>query len=374
MSHQSRRRSPVLVITPATRFGSWAWLEKVIEAAGTEVEWIVVSYGRPPYELANVEFRTLPALVDYAPLGRLLSRRGLLWLNAAYLLPLAPLAWWCAIRYRTGVIVANGVVSAAIASPLRLLGRRLFLAYHGALGHSPRVIKRMLRLCLGGFEGAFVNSTGSADDLTLVYDRARIQVVHLWADDRFFAVPLARPGSDRLRVLFVGRQDPEKFAQCLRVCTSLAAEGTVSLRAVGAGPLAEQVVGYGVEQLGYIADVDELAEVYATSDVVWAPADTTYVSIPGAEALAAGCRVIVSDIPAVEVKAAAGDRVARDLLPSEIGAVVDGATDDEAAALLRRWSADGISLETREHCRSYAAEHHSSANLRIITDAITSAA
>lgn len=359
----------VLVITPATRFGSWSWLEKVIAATGEDARWVVVSYGRPDYEIPHVTFRTLPSPVDYPRLGRLLSHRLLLWINALYLLPLAPLAWWSAVRHRTRVVVANGVVSAAVAAPLGFVGCRLLLAYHGTVGHAPAWIHRTLRVVLGRFDAAFVNSTGSADDLSLVIDRARVQVVPLWADSRFFAVPLERETSERLDVLFVGRQDPEKFEQCLRVCSVLATEGLVRLRAVGAGPLADRVHGNGLEQLGYISDVEELAHVYGRSDVVWAPADVTYLSIPGVEALASGCPVIVSDRVAVDVKADVGVRVARDLVLPPLGIVVG--SDDEALVALRSWAETGIDEATRRICRDYAEEHHSDRNLRVVVDAIT---
>jgi glycosyltransferase involved in cell wall biosynthesis len=313
---------------------------------------------------------TIPAIVDYPRLGRLFSHKLLLWLNALYLLPLAPLAWACALRYRANVVVANGVVSAAFAAPLRLFGRHVFLAYHGTVGHSPKPIRQALSVVLSLCEVAFVNSSGSADDLALVFDSDRIRIVRLWADDRFFRVPLERPRADALTVLFVGRQDPEKFAQCLRVCSGLAHSGVVRLRAVGAGPLSSQVVGPNLEALGYIADVDELSEVFGSADVVWAPADVSYLSIPGVEALAAGCPVIVSDLPAVEVKVAAGVRVGRDLVMPPLGVVVDGERDDEAIATLRRWAVDGISLETRAACREHARRFHTGENLRLVVDAV----
>jgi len=335
----------------------------MIAAADGAVDWVVVSYGRPNYDIPHVTFRTLPAPIDYPRVGRLLSHPKLLWLNVVYLLPLVPFVWWCALRYRVRVVVANGVVSAGIAVPLRLFGTRLLLAYHGTLGHAPAPLLASLKRILAPYEAAFVNSTGSAEDLALVFPRRRIQIVELWADARFFAVPLERDRSDRLAVLFVGRQDPEKFAQCLRVCASLAAEGVVTLRAVGDGPLAWRVKGVGLEQLGYIADVTELAAQYARADVVWAPADVTYLSIPGVEALAAGCPVIVSDRPAVDVKAAAGARVARDLVKPPLGVVVDGDTDDEAETTLRAWAAVGVDVEARRRCRAYAQEHHSDRNL-----------
>jgi glycosyltransferase involved in cell wall biosynthesis len=364
------RRETALVVTPATQFGSWAWLEKVIAAADGTVDWIVLSYGRPDYEIEGVRFVTLPAFVEYPRVARLLSHRPLLWINALFLLPLGVLAWVCAFRFRPKVVVANGVASAAFTAPLRVLGVRILLAFHGTVGHAPMFIRHLLSVGLSMCDMAFVNSVGGRDDLALVYPAARIRVVRLWADDRFFDVPLDRPAGRLFTVLFVGRQDGEKFAQCLRVCSSLAAEGILRLVAVGHGPLADRVRGPNVEQVGYVADVDRLADVYANADIVWAAADETYLAIPGIEGLAAGCPLIVGDIPAVDVKARVGARVPRDLVMPPLGVVVDGRRDDEAFAVLRSWAATGVKLSERKRCREYARSFHSRDNLRVVVDAV----
>ena len=124
-------------------------------------------------------------------------------------------------------------------------------------------------------------------------------VISHWADEAFFDVPLRRSATSALRVLYVGRMDSEKFTQCLRVCRSMAADGVIALTTVGSGPLAGEVEGRGMYHRGYIADKHELAAQFANADVVWGAADVTYVTLPGIEALAAGCPVIISDVPAV---------------------------------------------------------------------------
>jgi glycosyltransferase involved in cell wall biosynthesis len=364
------RRRTVLILTPATRFGSWAWLEKVIAAAHGEFSWVVVSYGRPDYEIEGVRFVTLPDLVDYPRLARLLSHRLLLWLNGLFILPLAVLAWGCMARFRARVVIANGVASAAFTAPLRPLGVRTLLAFHGTVGHAPEPIRRLLSASLSMCDAAFVNSLGSRDDLGLVYPVARIRIVPLWADDRFFHVPLSRSAGRLFTVLFVGRQDTEKFGQCLRVCSMLAAEGILRLLAVGEGPLASRVSGSNLVQLGYLSSIDRLAEAYGSADVVWAAADVTYVAIPGVEGLASGCPLIVGDVPAVDVKARSGSRVPRDLVRPPLGVVVDGEEDGEAVTVLRAWAATGVEISQRERCREHARSFHSARNLQVVVDAV----
>jgi glycosyltransferase involved in cell wall biosynthesis len=364
------RRLRVLLVTPATRFGSWAIIEKVIRASVERVSWSIVSFGQLTVPIDGVEVRALPELGDYARLSRLLSRRRLLWLNGVYLLPLAPLTWWVAARRRVRVVVANGAAAALAAAPVRLFGVRIVLSWNGYIGHAGPGVQRLTAAVLRVADTAIVNSPGSADDLATVFDRSRIRVVPHWADRRFFDTPLERVAHDKLEVLFVGRLDDEKFAQCLRVCAALAERGLVRLTAVGSGPLAARVTGPGLRFLGYVADLDQLADVYHDADVVWAPADVTYVSVPGVEGLASGCPLIVSDVPAVDAHAAAGARVPKSLLPETIGVVVDGLDDEQAADAVATVALSGVGPEQREACRAYALERHSPANIELILESL----
>src|SRR4051794_2060469 len=65
---------PILVVTPATRFGSWAWIEKAL-AARPEQPAIVVGYGRSASASPNVRFVTLPAVIDYGAWSPRLAER-----------------------------------------------------------------------------------------------------------------------------------------------------------------------------------------------------------------------------------------------------------------------------------------------------------
>ena len=364
-----RRRRRVLLVSPATRFGSWALLEKVMRAS-PELEWLVVSYGRPEDPPPNARFFTLPVVVDYVKAARRWSERRFLVFNILYSLPLAPIAWGVALVLRPTVLVANGVNAAGMLRPITFFGPRLFLAFNGYLGHVGGRWSAAIRRVLASCERAFVNSPGSRDDLARLMPAERVTILPHWADAAFFRVPLERPPRDRLVVLFVGRLDSEKFAQCLRVCRTLASEGLVELRAVGRGPLEAQVNAPSLHALGYIADVDRLAAEYGAADIVWSPADTTYLAIPGVEGLAAGCPLVVSDVPAVEVRANVGVRIPRDLLPPELGTVVDGERDDEALALLRGLAAEGVPLERRRACREHATDKHGPGNMRLVIDAL----
>jgi glycosyltransferase involved in cell wall biosynthesis len=362
-----RRGSWILLLTPVTRWGSWSWLEEIIKATPSETRWLVISYGQPDTKLPNVKYLTLP-FINYAKLGILMSRPRWLALNMIFYLPLAPLALLAGAAIRPRVVIGNGLVASTILVPLKGLGSKHCLAFHGYTGHMgkqwDRLIKRSLKYC----DVAFVNSPTSRDDLERVMDPERIVLVPHWADKEFFRLPLTRPAKARLTILFVGRLESEKFAQCLRVSKRLAIEGLVELWAVGTGSLQGALrPGQGLHHFGYVEDRAHLASIYGRADLVWAPADVTYLSRPGVEGLAAGCPLIVSDVPGVEVRARAGLRIARNLIPSDVGWVVDGQDDTEALSILRQLAAEGVSMERREVCRQYAQLYHREDNVNLVT-------
>lgn len=330
----------------------------MIEASPPDTRWFVVSLGRPPRSLPNTTFITIPSVVDYGRVGVKMARRGLLALNLLYMVPLVPVAAISAVVLRPDVAIGNGPMSVALLLPARLVGARLRLVFHGYLGHVGGIWRRLVSFVLSRCDLAFVNSRTSRDDLSRLMKAESIREVAHWADARFFEVPLARSPSERLRILFVGRLDDEKFSQCLRVSKGLAEDGTACLVAAGGGPLAAELQGPFLEYAGYLTDREAVVALYAEADVVWAPADTTYVSRPGIEGLAAGCPIVVGDTPAVTARAEAGERIPRTLLPSPVGYVVDGAKDDEAERLLRQLHRDGLSEEHRARCRAYARENH----------------
>jgi glycosyltransferase involved in cell wall biosynthesis len=356
-----------LILTPATRFGSWSWLEKVIAASDPDIGWVVVSYGRPLTPPKEMRFISLPA-VDYARAGLKMSRRPWWFMNVIYYLPLGLLAWVAWVFTRPTVLVANGIMAAIILRPLKMRKGRLVLVYHGYTGHVGRHIRRILQILLSGCDAATANSPTSVEDLSRVLDSRKITLVPHCADDLFFAIPLSRPSHERMVVLFVGRLEEEKFAQCLRVCRALALEGALELWVVGEGSLVGQIANApGCKWFGYVSERAQLADIYSKTDIVWAPADVDYLSLPGVEALASGCPIIVSNLPAVWPKAKAGMRIPRDLIPADVGRVVDGENDDEAVAYVRSLGRGGIPATMREACRHYAEARHGPEAIRQVT-------
>lgn len=359
----------VVVVSPALKYGSWGWFEDII-ANSPDVRWIVIAYGDAPSDrLSNVEWWTWK-MGDYLKVGRVASHRYLLWLNLAYVLPLTVVAWFVVWYRKADVVVGNGIAITALLQPCRLFRRsEIWIGYHGYISWLGSSSQKLMRLFLSACSGAVCNSQGSAIDLAKVLPgRAVIPVQH-WANDTFFLMPLAEKvrALGHLRVLYVGRTDPEKFAQCNRVMRQLAKAGFAELIVVG--PAQSEPTEDGIRYVGYVSGSESLAEYYRWADLVWAPADVDYLSRPGVEALACGCPVLVSDVPAVEGKCGGSIRIPRSLIPEDVGWVVDGIDDREVIQLLERlaWTEDPPADSVK--CRAYAHDQFSSDNIAAIADA-----
>jgi glycosyltransferase involved in cell wall biosynthesis len=365
-----------MVVTPALQYGSWAWISDIIGQSPETISWTVVGYGRRPagFDREHVRFLTV-SVGDYVTVGRLMSRPALLWLNLLYVAPLCILSVLYSWIYRPDVVIANGLATSIMMAPAKWLTKgRLIVAFHGATGHWAPFVRHVLGSALKSVDRAICNSEGSVEDLALCIRNAPITHVPHWATPEFFGVPLAahrsRPKGD-LHITFVGRLDEEKVGQCLRVAEALMATGPISLVVVGTGPLADQARGIGAQLCGYVSSPAEMAQHYAESDVTWSPADTTYLARPGIEALASGCPIIVSDIPAVGGRCDGSVRIPHNLVPRDIGWVVDGSRDDEAIQILEGLrTVGGPPDHQREACRAYAQEHHGLDNIEDVISAI----
>lgn len=363
-----RGENTVVVVTPALKYGSWSWFEDIVRHS-SKTSWVIVGYGdRPVEELCNAKWVTLPG-ANYLRFGRFAARPYCRWMNFAYVIPLVVIATVYCWRYKPATIVGNGIAAASLLALCRLTMKRgrVWLAYHGAIGHLPSGGRYVIRLLLARVDGAVCNSIGNAQELRQVMPkRAIVPVVH-WADEIFFeGTVVDRKLSVPLRVLFVGRTDPEKFAQCRRVCMALAEEGLVELIVVGAPPDG-RVVPW-LRFIGYVSTRARMKQLYEEADVVWAPADVDYLSRPGVEALASGCPVVISDIPAVDGKCDGSIRIPRDLVPNSVGVVVNGTDDAEILALFRQWALGYGIPGQRAACRAYAAIHYSVNNIKSIAD------
>ncbi len=159
--------------------------------------------------------------------------------------------------------------------------------------------KTVGRFILSRSESVIAVSQAVANHVvSLDVDADRIEIVENGVDpDRFF--PGTREDS-QVVITFVGRLIENKGPLMLMDAFSQLSEQSLRLRIVGTGPQHEQVLARArqdarVEVLGHRADTEA---ILATSDVFVRPSTTEGRSLAVLEAMAAGCAVVATSIPA----------------------------------------------------------------------------
>lgn len=362
-----------IVVSPSLTFGSWAWFEDILLKSPKNISWTVIAYGQPPEVIQpNIRFISLPAF-DYVKVGRIMSKTSLMWLNLLYLLPIAIICWYLCLRKRNtiDIVIGNGIAATILLTPCSWIGKtKIWLAYHSFISHLGPFAKKLIRLGLLACNGAIANSTSSKEDLTNVINDHSIFTIEHWANDIYFTgdiIPKVQPRIP-LNILYVGRTDNEKFGQCRRVCNQLCHQGIIKLVVVGSKPPDSIIDHDGIDYLGYIRSKETLLSYYQWADLTWAPADIDYISRPGIEALASGCPLIISDIPAVTGKSDGSLRISTSIIPTFAGWVVNADDDTAAIALLERLSEQTEPLADPQKCRAYARMYHSTDNIDKLID------
>ena len=209
----------------------------------------------------------------------------------------------------------------------------------------------------GMLDQVLVPSRTSARELVARgLDPGRVRVLPRWVDDELFA-PEHRDESLRARycrdgeplLVYAGRVSREKSVDLLAKAFRDVIDGgaTAHLLIAGDGPFREDMqrllVGYPASFLGFVPQ-DELAVVYAPSDILVFPSSTDTSGLVVLEAQAAGLPVIVTD----------RGGPAEHVMPGETGLVVPG--DDRAAlaGAIRTLLAD----EGRRRAMGHAAREH----------------
>jgi glycosyltransferase involved in cell wall biosynthesis len=365
-------RSELLVITASLQGGSWRWIEEVVTAANLD-RVTVLGYGSGRSRASTPKVVRLPFL-SYERSGIWLDRHRVA--LVAYNFPLVLATYVAMLLCRPKAVMANGVLLTAACVPYALVTKaKLYLAYHGFSGHISQRIRKALVRWLSHVDRAFVNSVGSARDLSAIVDPERITTVEHWADEVFFSEPVREVDRrQRIQVLYVGRLDLEKTTLLLEVVRACQND-PIDFVFVGEGAWADRIArmadeGCSVRRLGYVFNQRTLAHIYGQADVLWGIADDTYVAKPVVEALAVGLPVIVPDVPGARRRAAAGFRVPHDLLPPEVGCIIDGTNSVRARDLLL--SLKPTEPVRRRRCKAFARARYSRANLLPVREGLRS--
>jgi glycosyltransferase involved in cell wall biosynthesis len=366
----------LLLVSPTTVYGSWGWFAELLDSSPAEWSWTVVTYGRPAQSTQrNVRFLG-PRRGNYIKFGRFLWKHSYLsLLNPLWYVPLVPYLVWVRLRRRPALVIGNGILASAIAEFL-FRGRSVVLVHHVYLGYISGIARMAAARAIRKSSLVLANSEGGADDIRAISNGVvrDLVVVPMWASDEFFQVPLQAPNDDKPVVTYVGRCDPDKSSQVFRVGGDLAVKGKIQLNVVGDGELLASLPEHSnIRRYGYISDRRELARLLSVSDLVWAPADTTYLSRPGWEGLASGARLVITDHPPAAEKIASEIRIQQALIPLRYGKVVSGDDDLDVNRYLCSEAAWHRTLDERQACRAFAQEKAGAQNREIAITALAKA-
>jgi glycosyltransferase involved in cell wall biosynthesis len=384
-----REKKDILVVTPALSGGGWISLEEPINNSANRFNFTVVGLGPVRQRASKYALYRMPYF-DYSKASDTLA--SIFPLNFLYNFPLIVMASFLIIARRPKIIIGNGFFSAyAVAFLAKTMGARVVISYHGCFEYYlGRVMTKIVRALSKNVDEIFVNSEGSRKDVLDVIRPTNLKVITVnhWAHDAFFL----KTESDRLIlkekygftnkfvILYVGDISREKLVPML-LDTIAALKNyddfsDFEIMFAGTGELVGLVKKLeeqykNIKYLGYVGDREKLSELYSIADIVWSFGDTTYLARPAVEALASGTPIIIPDVSAVTNKALHNVRISRDIVPTDIGWLIDGNDAQGVSNLLikikRQKLIDPIMRAT---CRQYAQRNYGMKNIEIFVEAL----
>jgi len=377
-------KTKILVMTPTLIGGSWVSLAEPIKKETKKFKFIVAGLGPVEYEYKEFLLFNIPYF-DYVKVGQIVSSNALL--NFLYELPLILMASLLTIIYRPKILVGNGLCVALSIIPLaKLMDKKIVVSYHGTVEfYLGKITKKIVQILSNFIDEVLVNSKGSKEDISSVVNPKKITLVKHWAHDIFFSIKDSdrytlkeKMGlSDKFVILYVGRVDKEKLVPMLiEIIEKLSCRDDFDdfyFIFIGRGELVDEIKELekkytNVKYFSYIGDRKKLSNFYAIADLVWSYGDTTYLARPAIEALASGVPVLIPDIPAVSRKITRMVRIRHDLIPKDVGWIVDAYDIESASKLILRIKREKVDKTMRAKCRNYARKEHSMRNIEVITN------
>lgn len=360
----------VLVITPSFSGGSWVATEKVLNALLTKnVNIFAVGLGEVTHRNKRLRYFSIP-YPKYVSWGAIHSRTPLLAL--LWNLPLSLVFIFILLYNRPNLVIANGFSSSLLISPfIKLIRVNYVVMYHGnILGFLSKRTKKVIKSLSKFVDLVVVNSKGGFEDIGVVIPKRKILINEHFADDLFFKKNKEREKKpSKLTVLYVGSLNKEKlFFPLVEVAKKLKNHKKFKFIFAGVGSDQAEVEelsrkASNILFLGYVGDRNKLKDLYCNSDVLWSFADETYLGIPAAESLATGTPIIVPKYPALSQKEGLNKIIKKDIVPDEIGWLVDTNNIEECYKLIQNIQKKGISELMKKNCYEYALEHYNPKNL-----------
>ena len=379
-----KKENCILIVTPSLRGGSWTFLDQLMQEAKKNLDFVVAGLDGTKRKYRRIRIYTIPYF-KYDTFGLTISMNGLFAL--LYELPLLILSFFTALIYRPKIIIGNGFV-ASLGSILiaKLVDGKVVVSHRGYIEYYVEdTLRKLVCVLSDAIEHVFVNSQGSKSDVSVLVNPKKVTVVEHVADPIFFtardraALRQSLNLSDKFVILYVGKIDREKHCDTLiQACERLRKNDDVLFLFVGDGELVATLKKIekkwkNVKHLGYIYDRGKLRDLYKSADLVWSLAEETYIARPAVEALACGTPVLFVDVPAILLKARHGAKINHELIPKDIGWIVDKDDLEGILGLINKIKCENIIDENlRAKCIEYARKRHSKNNMKAAVEKLLS--
>ncbi|MCL4384847.1 MAG: glycosyltransferase family 4 protein [Cyanobacteria bacterium] len=363
-----------MIITPAFSGGSWIIIERLLEKLAVNNDKIIIlGLGKIVHKNKRFFYFSIP-YPRYDRWGFIPSLNPLI--AFIWNLPLFVISVIFLLIFQPHIVISNGFIPGlSISLFIKILRKRLVIAYHGFIKSLDRVSTSVFVFINKLVDLVIVNSKGSLENLFPFLSSSKICISEHYADDLFFKGSVDH-ASKRFTILYIGRLDREKLClPLIEVAERMKDDESFLFFFVGVGFYVNIIknlerISSNVRYLGYINDRIKLRELYNSSDVIWAFADETYLALPAIESLACGRPIIVPRIAALTSKIKQNVEINKTLVPMEIGWLVDPDNLNEILNLIIKIKEEGISKKMRKNCREYARLHYNSDNLNIIIEKI----
>ncbi len=362
-------KGKLLVVTPAFSGGSWICIERILQQLQTDYRIVCAGLGGVFHRQPEIKYYSIP-FPRYDKWGYLTNLGALI--SMLWNLPLLLLAIIFGIFSRNKAVITNGFAIALMLLPFRwLFGGKMVVMYHGYIAKKVAWQSSFLRFWCAGVDLVVVNSRGSVENVLDFIPRERIVTNEHFAENRFFEKDLAKPDG-KIIIQFVGRLDSDKMCLPLIEAAERIAADTqrpdLQFRFIGVGEFQDQLSKIAdmyeqVEYFGYVSDREKISALISEADVVWSYADETYLTLPAVEALASGTPIIIPKYAALTEKIKQKITIDSDLVPKEIGWIIDPFNPEEVASFLCTLEEKQLN-SMRSTSREYARSRYSEANLR----------
>ncbi len=371
------KKKKILAVSPTLTGGSWVCVEELIKFLIPKYDVLAVGLGEGR-EVRNAKVIKIP----YFLFDKMNPKYGgNIFFNAFYQLPLQIVTIFQIIFYRPNLVLSNGFTPLLLSLPLLKLMRIPVFVYYGS--YLDELMKSKIYYYIFKTfdfltDFVFVNSIGSKEGLSPVINKNKILVIEHWTDmepyseeERKYLRKKFNLSENDFVVLYVGRLMKEKgVTKLLKIIRDHKPITGCNFWFVGSGILLDEIKALELERQdtfykGFFVDRNSLRELYTVADLLWTFADETYVAKPGVESLALGTPLMIPNTAAIMEKFAKNIKVKDDLIPKEVGWVVNDDDSDGVWKLLESiYYEKLVNKDFRSNCTNYAHKNHSIENVK----------